>query len=58
MSPANRLRALIHEICGFKKTGALTINFSQGSVSGTLQWRENENNSLTGKEKCDLTRLK
>jgi len=32
-----------------KKTGALTLHFSQGSPSGTSQWDEKQTSRLTNK---------
>lgn len=44
---ASALRGVLQMICEDRKTGSLTINFSQGSASGMLIWRERETEDLT-----------
>lgn len=37
--PVNELTKVIRQIANEKHTGSLTVNFSQGSPSGTAQWK-------------------
>jgi len=50
---ASALRGVLHMICEDRKTGSLTINFSQGTASGMLIWRERETEDLTNRERVE-----
>ncbi len=45
--PASALRGVLQEIAEGQKTGNLQINFSQGAVSGSINWNERERLDLT-----------
>jgi len=45
--PVSALRGVWDMISEGQKTGSLTLNFSQGSLSGTVNWREREDTNLT-----------
>jgi hypothetical protein len=52
--PKSALRGVQDMIAEGRKTGSLTLNFSQGSLSGMVVWRERENGDLTTMEKVEF----